>query len=489
MNTYPGSLEKHTLFNWKYPEKEYDENGIPYGIQIDYDNPFLDSVGNKRNVYVYRPSTLLSGRMVPMLCILQDSKDEQSIRKCLYDTGLINLAEKEGFFLVFPISGQNGWNVCNDIKRPDDIQILNKIFEAATMWYLFPGREKCNSYMMGCVGIGTGAELAHIFASQYPRYLSSLLTFGGTITKEMMPEENEDAEMSVWMVDAKGDGYTFWMDVNQLKQAENVIVGNTMEWVNLNNRAKRLRLTVREKSGDFAGIIARYWYDIHSLSMRTPNTKNGRMFSTDEMFENYQPCVYNGVRMLGDNNQFAHFWYEFIPKCIHGNKKNEDEKYPLIIALHGGGDNHLTAAAMFKWHELGEKEGFITVYPNASDNDSWNSMMYNNRIDDIEFLTKLILHLKEKYPVDSRRVYMSGFSNGSGMAQVLSACRPDLIAGVVAFNTRFPMHEGVYEASQAVKAKFDYRMPVFSTYGTKDAEYPPQEGSGQFFADAVLEMV
>ena len=41
------------------------------------------------------------------------------------------------------------------------------------------------------------------------------------------------------------------------------------------------------------------------------------------------------------------------------------------------------------------------------------------------------------YPIDPGRVYMSGFSNGSGMAQIFSVIHPELVAGVLAFNTRY----------------------------------------------------
>ncbi|MEX1376016.1 MAG: PHB depolymerase family esterase, partial [Eubacteriales bacterium] len=424
-------------------------------------------------------STLPPRKLAPTIYVLQDSKDEDDIEKCLIDAGLLNLAEKEKLFVIFPVAGQDGWNTRDSEDKANDLQVVSKIIEAATMWYLFPGNEKCNSYMMGMIGINKGTEFASVFASKHSKHLSSLLTFGGNLEKEAMDIGEDDCSMSVWAVNPKGDGYQLWMERNHLNEENTLCYGDTKEWTNRLNKAKRLLITTQAKE-QTAGIISRYWYEIHSKTFRIPDTKNGKIFSMTQMMDEYNPCIYNKTKMLGDNNWHTHSWYEFVPKSISQNSEIEKDKFPLVVALHGGGDTHEIAVAMFKWHELGEKEGFITVYANASDDDSWNSMLYSTRASDIEYLTRLIEHITDKYPVDKSRIYLSGFSNGSGMAQVLSALRPDLIAGLVAFNTRFPMHDGVYEGARKAKEKYDYRVPVFSTYGTKDAEYPPREGSGQF---------
>ncbi len=55
-----------------------------------------------------------------------------------------------------------------------------------------------------------------------------------------------------------------------------------------------------------------------------------------------------------------------------------------------------------------------------------------------------------------------------------------MIAGIIAFNTRYPIEENIYENAKIAKEHFDYRMPIFSTYGTRDFEYPMRSGCGQF---------
>ena len=41
----------------------------------------------------------------------------------------------------------------------------------------------------------------------------------------------------------------------------------------------------------------------------------------------------------------------------------EGTKVPLMLFFHGGSDNPEEAAEMAGFHEIGEREGFITVYP------------------------------------------------------------------------------------------------------------------------------
>ena len=44
----------------------------------------------------------------------------------------------------------------------------------------------------------------------------------------------------------------------------------------------------------------------------------------------------------------------------------------------------------------------------------------------------------------------------------------------------YPVKENIYDYVKTVKQKYDYRVPIFSTYGTRDAEYPMKPGCGQF---------
>ena len=90
---------------------------------------------------------------------------------------------------------------------------------------------------------------------------------------------------------------------------------------------------------------------------------------------------------------------------------DKSKKYPLFIALHGGGEN----IEVFKpqWtSDLLEKE-FIVAYPQSSQMITMNGY---NWTEDIELTKKEIKKAYEKvlkdFPVDSSRVIVGGFSSG-----------------------------------------------------------------------------
>lgn len=476
---FPGNLEKHTLYYDRIPESEYDPQGIPYGIQPDFDRPYLDSRGNERHVLLYRPSTIEPMLLARSLFVLSDEKEE-GIGKLLVDSGLMELAEREKAFLILPLASAEGWNVDEDSQKPDDVDIINQILTAARTWYLFPGREGCHEFMLGMVAVGEGASLAQIAMARHPEHINSLLTFGGRVTAEQMPASAVDAEMFVWMVNQEGDGYNFWYAANGLEDTQETIRGDTVIRCCETNRAKQVRMTKTERNGLDGGILARFWEEVFRGNVRIPGIGNGKIFNYEEMLEKFRPCIHINDRCLGDNGGIPHHWYEFIPQTVLTRWYEEGIRSPLIIEMHGGGCWPKTSVAKVQFHELGEREGFITVYANASAGNSWNSVFRPERINDVEYITALVEYLKGAYPVDPARIYVSGFSNGSGMAQVMAGVRPDLFAGLIAFNTRYKVEDIMYQKARDAKKKYDYRMPVFHNYGTKDAEYPMLEGCGQF---------
>ncbi|MEI9998131.1 MAG: PHB depolymerase family esterase [Verrucomicrobiota bacterium] len=54
----------------------------------------------------------------------------------------------------------------------------------------------------------------------------------------------------------------------------------------------------------------------------------------------------------------------------------------------------------------------------------------SGRVDDVHFFEALLVHLQSALPVDPRRVYLTGFSNGAGMAFTLGAHFADRLAAI-----------------------------------------------------------
>lgn len=86
-------------------------------------------------------------------------------------------------------------------------------------------------------------------------------------------------------------------------------------------------------------------------------------------------------------------------------------------------------------HELAERRGFLLVYvPAFPDNGisgghtvplpSWNALNIHAQTDDVKYIDYVLSSVKNSYPVDSERVYVSGHSNGSLLTQRLMEERP-----------------------------------------------------------------
>lgn len=182
-----------------------------------------------------------------------------------------------------------------------------------------------------------------------------------------------------------------------------------------------------------------------------------------------------------------HTWFTHVPSCA---KSDPGKKLPLMIFFHGGSDNPAEAADMSKFHVFGEKEGFITVYPWGTNRCGWNSSMLPELEDDVGFAGALIKYMTDNYPVDTGRVYLSGFSNGAALAQAAALVYPELVAAICHIDSNWPGSRfGAskidwrdvipFAKGMEKKKEYDYRIPVWYTYGSREASYPVYNGCSQ----------
>lgn len=103
---------------------------------------------------------------------------------------------------------------------------------------------------------------------------------------------------------------------------------------------------------------------------------------------------------------------------------------PLVIQLHGGGGNGTGLDRLTRFHQLADRERLVVVAPNGH-NRRWNDGRHaDNEVDDVGFIAALIDCVAGWLPVDRRRVYVAGISNGAMMGARLASQLPDRIAAV-----------------------------------------------------------
>lgn len=104
----------------------------------------------------------------------------------------------------------------------------------------------------------------------------------------------------------------------------------------------------------------------------------------------------------------------------------------LVVMLHGGGGTSKAAAFETGWGAKADEAGFLAVFPDAMSRDpsqpssfARNPQLWNdgsdrfypgqNPPDDVGFLQAMLDEIFERFKVDERRVFFTGFSNGASM--------------------------------------------------------------------------
>jgi polyhydroxybutyrate depolymerase len=159
---------------------------------------------------------------------------------------------------------------------------------------------------------------------------------------------------------------------------------------------------------------------------------------------------------------------------------------PVVIMLHGGGGSGEAARVETGWDRKAAQEGFIAVFPEALPRDRGRPARFrdNPRIwndgraafadaainDDVGFIARLIEELIAHQQGDPRRVFVTGFSNGSSMAYRAGYQLSDRIAAIAPISST-----GLRIRTGALTRP----VPLFSSHGTADPLSPFAGGERQ----------
>jgi polyhydroxybutyrate depolymerase len=113
------------------------------------------------------------------------------------------------------------------------------------------------------------------------------------------------------------------------------------------------------------------------------------------------------------------------------------ERAPLVLVLHGATGNAGRVELRYHWDSLSDRDGFFVVYPQGV-LDEWNAALDPRRADDVSFLTALIDHIVRTLPIDPRRVYVAGMSNGGAMTYRIGCALSDRIAAIAPVEAATP---------------------------------------------------
>ncbi len=122
------------------------------------------------------------------------------------------------------------------------------------------------------------------------------------------------------------------------------------------------------------------------------------------------------------------------------------KKLPVVFMFHGTSGNGDKFYNISGWKEKADRTGLIAVFPSAirycieedgvrKNTTKWNEGKLGAILcegqtmkDDVLFFREMVNYLEANYPVDNKRIYASGFSNGAGFVSRLTLEASDILA-------------------------------------------------------------
>ncbi len=150
-----------------------------------------------------------------------------------------------------------------------------------------------------------------------------------------------------------------------------------------------------------------------------------------------------------------------------------DKRYPLVIALHGLGSEGVGIERYFRVDRMVDEMGFLAAFPDGTEGGPlgrrqrfWNATdvccdFYHSGVDDVAYLDDVISDMSARFPVDPRRVFLVGHSNGGYMAYRFACDRASRVAAIVSSAGAM--------WSDASRCKPTDPVAVLQIHGTNDA--------------------
>lgn len=145
-------------------------------------------------------------------------------------------------------------------------------------------------------------------------------------------------------------------------------------------------------------------------------------------------------------------------------------RVPLVLAFHGYTGNANVMQSMTGLDAIGDSLGFAVAYPNGTGKLRYAGLTWNavtccgsaerRRIDDVAFARAMVEQITRTLPIDSARVYATGFSAGGMMALLLACQAHPFVAGAADVAGAMP------DTTCAAPA----RVPILLVRGDRDDE-------------------
>lgn len=157
---------------------------------------------------------------------------------------------------------------------------------------------------------------------------------------------------------------------------------------------------------------------------------------------------------------------------------------PVVLAFHGGATNAESMRRFCGLDETAERHRFIVVYAEGTGRLprllTWNAgdccgYAMDQGVDDVAYTRALLDDLAGAHPIDGRRVYATGMSNGGMMCYRLAAELSDRIAAIAPVAGPLGLDPASVKPARPVS--------VLAVHGTADEFAPFAGGQGKGLTD------
>ena len=296
------------------------------------------------------------------------------------------------------------------------------------------------------IGIGGGATFFNNFIApeiDFVGRLAGALLIDG----EMQKVRRVATFVPVYLVGASDEIVAKYYAANGVDAYE-ITEGKTVGY----NQAWPLRKVVTVDAGDPADLVKDAYYGLFVKAMRVPVMPqaihsagapyagynfdeapyslcdrhiviNGRTESGINYIPHQGEKDFEEFKALNENGEYLDVWYEYVPDEVLDNTAPAGS-VPLMLALHGGGDDARVFVEEQGLLEIAAEERIAVVAPDHS----WLGAAKN---DSFEALVHWMLN---KYPaLDASRVYCTGYSMGGGATYSVAYYKTKLFAGIAPF--------------------------------------------------------
>ena len=432
-----------------------------------------------RNFYTY----LKPGLHYNQPCLVIAPPASESVLSWLEESSWLSFAEDHDLFLHILLPENGSWD-----QSGADADYMNKVYMQIQSRQAYVTMQD-NIYALG---LGDGAVIAQQAVMKMSSEWSGLASFGELNANAMLnaevlhgSESTGKTELSinaakvqvpVWMgwKENTGDNAVvcaYWKKQNDADSerfsnafADEIYFPSAVCKASQLNEEKISQVRV---SNGYAGPMSRKLADAVWAFLSKACRHRG--YGHKMLRNRIDPEAYGFEKRSMEHGGFTRLWYEYVPAAV----RESGKAAPLVLCMHGRGgtaDSFLSLSGMSR---VAEERNFIAVFPEAGVYQQrpggvrntllWNGEYEGERIDDVDFLLKVVEDLKARYAIDGKRVYACGQSSGGMMTSMLAQKAPEVFAAVSPWSALVdPDHELV------LPEKIEPAVPFLFLFGDRD---------------------